>query len=378
MDDDQTQAPAAAGLHERGPMLNRQPYDPKKVLFGLLVVSVLVMLPYLRAKSTPGNYEFGGQTMGTYFKVQIARTDRSTGEVRAFTKQVDHLLGTINRQMSTYDPESQISRFNASSETNAPFSVAPQFARVAGRALAIAQMTGGAFDPTVGPLVEVWGFADERTDRRRIPSAEAIEAARSRSGASRLTVSTNSIRKAHPETEIDLSAIAKGYAADAITELATRRGFENVFVEVGGEIAALGSSPARSPWRVAIEVPRHGAPVGADPWFATVTLSDAGIATSGDYRNYFESEGRLYGHIIDPRTGYPISNGVASVSVIARDCMTADALATALTVMGPDAGITLVEASPGIEALFILRTATNTLSTLSSSGFSMKRGAPHR
>lgn len=201
------------------------------------------------------------------------------------------------------------------------------------------QLTGGAFDPTVGPLVNLWGFGPDPSSSE-IPPKETIRRQLARVGLDKLVVNTdgNSVRRT-ADIQLDLSAVAKGFAVDAVAELLESMGIANYLVEVGGELRLRGTKAELQPWRIAIESPsleRHAVQQAMTP-------GDAAVATSGDYRNYFEKDGKRYSHTIDPRTGYPVSHHLASVTVVADTTAFADALATGLMVMGHEAALALAE-----------------------------------
>lgn len=342
-------------------MRRKSEYSPRRVLAGLIVVGLLVIYPYLRDffrqqanGDAPRNYEFGGATMGSTYRIKVANTPLSEPEMRAVSATIETLLADISRQMSTYDDRSEISTFNHATATNTAMSVSADFARVTARALEVAQATGGAFDPTIAALVTAWGFAQPRPDDWQPPSREAIQTALSSVGFTNVVVTGNALSKWRADNTLDLNGIAPGYAADVIAERLLMAGCSNVFVEMSGEIMARGDSPNGVGWRSAIETPVRDSGVASQPYFRSVPLNNQAIATSGDYRNYYKYAGQIHGHIIDPRSGNTVSNAVASVSVIAPDCMTADAIATALIVMGPEAGLPLVESLPGVAALFIM------------------------
>lgn len=297
--------------------------------------------------------ELSGPTMGTRYHVKIApeagtlpgrlSPDRLQG-------QIDQRLETVEDMMSTYRPESDLSRFNASKSTDW-IPVPRPLLEVVEVSQTLSRMSGGMFDVTVGPLVDLWGFGPEPRAGEP-PSAERIEAALARVGFGKLEVRPQppALRKSLPGVRIDLSAIAKGYAVDQIAELLDGHGIANYLVEIGGELRGKGRKSGGRHWRVAIERPEPGVRAAQQ----IVTLDDQAMATSGDYRNFFEHQGRLYSHTIDPRSGQPVQHRLASVTVLADDCMSADGLATALLAMGDEAGPALA-ASHEIAALFILR-----------------------
>jgi len=272
--------------------------------------------------------------MGTWYRVKLITGEPLAPNSRAeFEELVLDRLTEVDGALSTYRPDSLVSRFNRSQPGEAvPFDSVS--GRVLTLALAVAEETEGAFDPTVGPLVDAWGFGPDGPRDR--PEADRLAALRERVGWRLLRFRDGDLSKTAPGVEIDLSAIAKGFAVDLVAEsLAAREGLLGVMVEVGGEIRVAGLNRERRPWRLAIESPT----TGTRGIQRIVELTGLAIATSGDYRNFWESEGRRYSHIIDPGTGAPVTHRAASVSVIAPECAVADAYATALLVMGPERGL---------------------------------------
>ena len=271
--------------------------------------------------------------MGTRYSVQVVTRDQTpkTGELQT---AIDRRLAQINRQMSTYDSNSELSRFNASSETDQWFEVSNETAHVVMEALRIAERTDGAFDPTVGPAVNLWGFGPGGR-RRQLPDEEAIEKTRARIGYRQVTARSQppGLKKSRPDVFLDLSGVAKGFAVDEIMELLAAAGVESAMVEIGGEVRTLGSKPGGAPWRIGVERPTpQGRKIGQ------IVELRGSMATSGDYRNFFEADGVRYSHTIDPTTARPVTHGLATVTVCRTDCLEADALATALLVMGPVSG----------------------------------------
>ncbi|WP_235951219.1 FAD:protein FMN transferase [Crateriforma spongiae] len=290
---------------------------------------------------------FAGQTMGTTYSIKIAPPHDSLPDDLRF--QVDAELRTVNDQMSTYLKSSEISQFNASDSTDW-FDVSDATALVVKRALEISELTDGGFDVTVGPLVDAWSFGPAPRSNQ-IPDDATLERLKAATGYSHLHVRLQppALRKDIPDLRIDLSAIAKGHGVDRIVELLQSTGAENVFVEIGGEIRTTGAKPT-GPWMVGIQAPDQAMNRPA----IAHGLTNGAIATSGDYRNFFMIDGVRYSHTIDPRTGRPVKHDVASVSVITDDCMSADAWATAINVLGPDAGIEAAKAE-GLDVLVIHR-----------------------
>lgn len=312
------------------------------LLFGLLGL-------ILAGCATPVQ-QLGGVTMGTTWSVQYL-ADAALPDLHPGLQAE---LDLVVNQMSTWEPESDISRFNrAPADT---WVVLPAELRmVLDHALRLAQQTDGAYDPTVGPLVDLWGFG--APGAMPAPDADAIVEASARVGWHRLQVDAKRGAVHQPgDMRLDLSSIAKGHAVDRLSEALQAQGVTDYLIDVGGELRAAGSNAQGRPWTVAIESPRvHDSNDGdATPHLRTVTLRDAAIATSGDYRRLADAQGKRISHEIDPRSGQPTEGILASVSVIRADAMDADALATALFVLGDVHGMDFAERQ-GIAAIFTLR-----------------------
>jgi thiamine biosynthesis lipoprotein len=289
-----------------------------------------------------------GRTMGTTYHITVAHgwLDRPQGlEARVASR-----LEEINRIFSTYIADSEINRFNRWPAGGEPFRASPEFYRVMTTAARIHRLSGGAWDGTVRPLVDLWGFGPAPATGL-VPDPGEIEALKNTVGFDRIVPGPEGTLAKTGEVTLDLASIAKGYGVDALAGLIRAEGLRDFLVEIGGEVAASGERPGGGPWKVGINTPR--AEAAATEVYRVVTLSDRAMATSGDYRNFFEVDGRRYAHIIDPRTGYPVANAVMSATVLAPDCTLADGLATALCVMGPEAGIAMIETLPGVEALIL-------------------------
>lgn len=301
------------------------------------------------AAASPRAWTLDGPTMGTTWSVQVPRPPAELDRA-ALAADVEAVLTAVNQQMSTYEADSLLSRFNASSGTDW-FPVSNELAAVVAHALAVSEASGGAFDVTVGPLVNLWGFGpDGRLEQ--VPDQAAIDAARAHVGHAQLAARQHppALKKADARLFVDLSAIAKGHATDRVAALLDARGVGDYLVEIGGELRARGANAGGQPWRLAIEEPL----TGTRAIHRVLGLSDAALATSGDYRNFFERGGVRYSHTIAPRTGRPVTHGLASVSVVAPNTTHADAMATALLVLGPEKGFELAERE-GLAAYFIER-----------------------
>lgn len=296
---------------------------------------------------------FRGSSMGTTYEVKVVEEGRPLTAARREELQgaIDRALETVDRQMSTYRPDSEVSRFNRH-RTTEPFPLSAETRAVVAEALAAAELTGGAFDVTVGPLVDAWGFGPDLDTERLTaepPDEGELAALRRRVGWRNLSLGEDTLAKTVPDLHLDLSGVAKGYAVDLVAEALEGRGVERYMVEVGGEVRVLGRNSEGQVWRIGIERPvADGRAVQR-----IVPLPDVALATSGDYRNYREVEGERISHIIDPRTGRPIRHRLASVSVVDALCARADALATGLMVLGAEEGHALAERA-GIAALFLV------------------------
>lgn len=298
----------------------------------------LACLGYLSACSDapPQPVEIAGKTMGTTWSVKIVPGARAL-DGPALQRDIDRRLDDISHLMSTYDPESELMRINRNPALDC-IAVSAELAGVIGEALRVSRLSGGGFDVTVGPLVNLWGFGPEMAPLS-IPSNAEIAAAMERIGYDKLSLSGDCLRKQRPDLFIDLSAIAKGYAVDEIAELLADTGFDDYMVEIGGEIRAQGERGDGSPWRIGVEKPISE----QRAVHKIIPLSNLALATSGDYRNYFERDGVRYSHIIDASSGRPIRHNLVSVTVAHESCMVADALATAFMVLGRERALEIAE-----------------------------------
>ncbi|MEM9843732.1 MAG: FAD:protein FMN transferase [Pseudomonadota bacterium] len=282
--------------------------------------------------------EFRGETMGTTFSVVAVD---HTGDIDPQRVQdgIDATLAHVNSAMSNWDPDSEISRFNSSGTQ--VVAITPELADVMDVANQIHAASDGQFDVTLGPLIDLWGFG-ERTAQSAVPSEAEVATAKAAVGQSRLlTLSRDpdTLQKSDADVSVYLAAIAKGHAIDRIAIALSDLGLSDFMVEIGGDLITSGVNPRGTAWRIGIERPDLSSQRVED----VVPLTDLGMATSGDYRNYFEQDGVRYSHIIDAKTGRPITHGTASVTVLADSAMAADAWATALLALGSDRGMALAE-----------------------------------
>ena len=300
-------------------------------------------------------HELEGDTMGTTWSVRL--TAQASLDVAAMTAQVQQALDAVVAQMSAWEPLSDLSRYNrspAGSWTVLP----PEMAGVLRRAIEIAQATNGAFDPTLGALTDLWGFGP-RPFSGEPPPSQAVDAAVQAGGWTRLTLDGDALFQPGG-LRLDLNGIAKGFGVDQAAAALERAGVRSYLVEVGGELRGTGAKPDGQPWWVELERP----PAANDALRTLVALHDLSVATSGDYRRFFDHDGRRYAHTLDPASGAPSTRDVVSVTVLARTCMDADAWATALTVMGPQEALAFASAH-ALPALIVSRSATGLQERLS-------------
>ncbi len=297
-----------------------------------------------------------GPTMGTSFSVVVSEEQFDRAHLAELQAAIDAELRAVNAEMSTYLEDSELSRFNRS-EADVGFPASAHLLEVVALAKQVSEQSGGAFDVTVGPLVDAWGFGPgDPSQRHELGDAE-IAKLRAVVGDAKLSVdrAAGQLRKQAPALRVDLSAIAKGHGCDRVAAVLDAAGEGDYMVEIGGEVRVRGSNPKGEPWKVGIERPTADA-TGSRAVQAILRVRDVGVATSGDYRNYWERDGVRYSHTIDPRTGRPITHALASVTVVhPTSAALADGWATALNVLGPDEGLALAE-QLGLAAYFLVRT----------------------
>lgn len=307
----------------------------------MLVIGILVFGPKEQQE-----LHLTGPTMGTIYNVKLSHPQDV--EPTALQNQIDTLLVNINKLMSTYDPESELSQFNSSQSTDW-YPLSEQTLVVLKEAKRLGELSNGVLDVTVGPLVNLWGFGPDAKPET-VPSEQEIVAVRQRIGLDKLLLSEQAARKTVADLYVDLSTIAKGYAVDQIAVFLEQAGYTDYLVEIGGEMRVSGVKTNGLEWRIAIEKP-----VSTERSVQRVmSIGSNAVATSGDYRNYYEQDGVRYSHLIDPSTGFPIQHSLVSVTVIHPSSMTADGLATALIVMGLDKALELARQN-NLSVLLIAR-----------------------
>jgi thiamine biosynthesis lipoprotein len=309
-----------------------------------------------------------GQTMGSVYTVKIVGTNVTSAPVEGLKSAIEHRLQEVNRQMSHYQPDSELSRFNRA-PAKVPFKVSPEFARIVRLALEINRRSRGAFDPTLAPVINLWGFG-EQSDRRAVPAEAEVKKALAKTGCAHLSVTPqDELVKDIPELALNLSGIAKGFGVDEMVRILIEHGFTNCYASIAGEVRVHGWSPRSTPWLIGVSAPISNWR-DHDPMAAAVSLSDQAISTSGDYQKFFfDAQGRRLSHIFDPRTGWPVQHDVGGVSVVASDATTADALATTLFVLGRPEGMRFIESWTNAAALFIVREPEGRFRDIPSSRF---------
>ncbi|KLN67028.1 MULTISPECIES: FAD:protein FMN transferase [Vibrio] len=289
-----------------------------------------------------------GPTMGTTYNIKYISAE-GIPSPEVLQQEVDRLLEEVNDQMSTYRKDSELSRFNQL-QSSESFAVSPQTVTVVKEAIRLNGLTHGALDVTVGPLVNLWGFGPEARPEV-VPTDEELAARKAMTGIEHLSVEGNTLKKDIPNLYVDLSTIAKGWGVDVVADYIQSQGVENFMVEVGGEMRLKGLNREGVKWRIAIEKPSTDERAIQE----IIEPGDMAVATSGDYRIYFERDGVRYSHIINPQTGKPIRHKVVSVTVLDKSSMTADGLATGLMVLGEELGMQVANDN-NIPAFMIVKT----------------------
>jgi thiamine biosynthesis lipoprotein len=312
---------------------------------------------------------FTGKTMGTTYRVKIISNYFT--KVSHLKKKVKMSLEGIDHSLSTYKKNSEISRFNSIKSTTKPFRATKDFLGVMDMGKKLHKLTQGAWDGTIDPLVNLWGFGRSGI-KYEIPAKSEIETRLAQVGFDQIDFLPHQmLKKRNSTVKVDLASIAKGYGVDKVADLLRKNHITDFLVEIGGEVYAKGRRKDGQKWRVGINEPHKEAPVGAV--YTIIELEDKGFATSGDYRNFIEINGKRYSHVIDPNTGWPVDNGVVSVSILADTCALADGLATAIMVMGPHTGQALLNHLDSVEGMILTVNSHGSLREYPSKGFKASR-----
>ena len=301
--------------------------------------------------------------MGTNYTISIINQTNKRVDVQLLQNQVDSLLIEVNNIFSHYTNSSEISSINRHLSTRA-INISPEMAEVIGTAIMIYELSGGKFDITIKPLVDIWGFGED-FNRSQFPSVELIEKTKESVGFKKLVLKNNTLQKSNNLLQIDLNAIAKGWGVDKVAEFIHNNGFNRYMVEIGGEIAVSGKNQHNKNWEIGIPIPEYL----QSELYTTIKLSNQSVATSGSYNNYFNFEGVNYSHIIDPESGYPIKHDLVSATIVTQSCAFADAIATTVMVMGFNEGLNWVQTLPDVECLLIGRSEDGNYTTGKSDGF---------
>lgn len=328
----------------------------KNALYSIVLVLAVVAVYFYRANQQQEAVKIEGATMGTSY--HITYFDR---EKRNFKDDIDSLLLLVNRCINTYDPSSDISRFNYT-QNSVRFEL-PYFYPPLAKSLEVVKASGGAYDPTVMPLVNAWGFGPAKPLN---PDSLQVDSIRRLVGFEKLQFNRDSVWKLDPRVQLDFGGIGQGYGADVIVDFLTSKGIKNMLVELGGEGMAIGKNlETGKPWEIGILDPNSDY---ANQFFiANVSLRDQSFTTSGNYFNYRIVNGQKFSHTIDPATGFPVEHNLLSASVFAQDGATADAWATALMVMGLEKAKATLQQHPELQG-FLIYSEPDGLKTFSTEG----------
>jgi thiamine biosynthesis lipoprotein len=292
--------------------------------------------------NSPAKYIYNkGMIYGTTYSITYESPNG-----KDFQEEITQKLNAYNLMFSTYEKVSIISKIN----DNVATELTDEFITCFHKSTEISEITNGAFDITAGALVNAWGFGPER---KKHMTQEKVDSLLEITGYQKVKLQDGKIIKENPNIKIDMSAISKGYTSDLIGNFLAEKGCKNYMVEIGGEVAAKGINERGKTWSIGINKPDEEALFGSSGLQAKVKLTDHGLATSGNYRNFYVEDGKKYAHTIDPKTGYPVQHSILSSTVVANDCMTADAYATAFMVLGLERGIEVSKKVPEIEVFFI-------------------------
>jgi FAD:protein FMN transferase len=324
----------------------------------LVLITLTGILAFCSCKTkVPDMVKFTGQTQGTYYAVTYF-DDNS----RNFQPQIDSILKIFDQSASLWEPGSILSRINR----NEPdVLLDPIFIELFNKSSEVYEKSGGAFDPTVGPLVNAWGFGF--SDRLKVDQ-HVIDSLLPLVGYNKVSLQSNAIIKSDPRIQLDFNAIAQGYTVDLVAKFLSEKGISNYLIDIGGEVLGKGHKPDGEEWRVGIEKPKDNASYG-EGLQAIVHLHNKALATSGSYRKFYEENGIRYSHTIDPVTGYPVKHTLLSSSVLAKDCATADAWATVFMVMGLEKSKSFIAGQNELDAYFIFTDENGNLNTYFTSGF---------
>lgn len=317
--------------------------NKKKLIWQLPFLAILVIGSIVILKKQPPFRTDEGLVFGTIYKITYQAHESIKSEIEAALSEVDYSLSPFNKQ-------SIITKVNQ----NEPVTLDSHFTQVYQLAQQIAQQTGGAYDITVAPLVNAWGFGFKHSVG---VDSTTIDSLKQFIGYNKVKLIDGAIVKEDARTLLDCSSIAKGYGVDQVARLLDSKGIQNYLVDIGGEVVVKGKNPKMNRWRIGINKPVDDSLSINQDLQTILEVTDIGMATSGNYRNFYYKEGKKYAHTIDPLSGYPVEHTLLSATVIAQDCTTADAYATAFMVMGLDKAMEFCKKHPELEAYFICSNA---------------------
>ncbi len=342
--------------------MNNKKFKPKRVRINISSFLFYFYILFVACQQENINISLAGETMGTTYSIKISDYDNNFFSISQIKTKLDSALISINLQMSTYIPSSEISILNQRDITS--ILPSPEFLTVLEYARDLSKSSNGLFDITVGPLVQLWGF-NGGSPTWAPPKKSDVKQLLGNIGNDTWDLVDGKLMKLNPNIQIDVNAIAKGFGVDIISSLIESLGYENYMVEIGGEVYCAGVNEDGEFWNIGVELPDYDSRTISN----IVTMSHAAMATSGDYRNYFSSNGKNYSHTINPKTGNPIEHSLASATVISQTCMDADGLATTLLVMGTENALSFIENKNEVECLLIERIESGKFRTFMSSGF---------
>lgn len=323
-----------------------------------LFLLFLLLLALVSCRNTPSKYIYNeGFIYGTIYHIVY-----ESPQGKDFQDEIADKLNEYNLIFSTYEANSVISKVN----DNEPVELDPLFVECYRRSMEISELTNGAFDITAGPMVNAWGFGPEERNRM---TDEKIDSLKKITGYKKVRLEDGKIIKQNPHMKLDMSAVAKGFTCDLIADFLAGKGCENYMIEIGGEVVALGKNERGRVWTIGISRPDENASFAQNDIQAKVELPKDAMATSGNYRNFYVEDGKKYAHTINPKSGYPVQHSLLSATVIANDCMTADAFATAFMVMGIEKGRELLERIPELKVYFIYADENGENAVYLSEGF---------
>lgn len=310
----------------------------------ILIFSTFVFSFCFLTSCKQKQYQFNeGYVFGTIYHFKYLAEDD-------LKEEIENELKKFDLSLSTFNPNSTITKINHSGTEGFDLNNDPWTLRVIEKSLEFSKISEGAFDITVAPLVNAWGFGFEKEAN---VTQEYIDSLLKFVGYKLIKLENGILYKSDPRIMLDASAIAKGYSCDVVAEFLKSRGITDYMIEIGGEMCLSGKNAIGGDWRIGISTPNDDSTSINDQWEEKITITDKCLATSGNYRRFYIKDGKKFAHTIDPISGYPVQHSLLSASVIAKDCLTADALATAFMVMGVEKALTLAESLPDVEALFI-------------------------